>query len=178
MRTILLVGTAFLAAASAAGAEDNWPEFRGPGGRGDAGEARPPLRWSETENVKWKVAIHDRGWSSPVVWGGQVWLTTAGRHPQSSSVTRKMKHNAKVSIPSARKKEVRLRASVPVLTCVTKTINTIAQSFSILISLNIYIRPNSTLTTQEPHRARYYCCCARTLTSSHGSKGVGLCVSD
>jgi len=36
-----------------------------------------PIRWSETENVRWKTPIHDKGWSSPVVWGDQVWLTTA-----------------------------------------------------------------------------------------------------
>ncbi len=36
-----------------------------------------PLRWSETENVKWKTAIHGRGWSSPVIWGDQIWMTTA-----------------------------------------------------------------------------------------------------
>ena len=36
-----------------------------------------PLNWSETENVKWKTEIPYRGWSTPVVLGGQVWLTTA-----------------------------------------------------------------------------------------------------
>ncbi len=38
---------------------------------------RPPLTWSETENIAWKTPIHDRGWSSPVIWGTQIWLTTA-----------------------------------------------------------------------------------------------------
>jgi outer membrane protein assembly factor BamB len=36
-----------------------------------------PLTWSEDKNVVWKTAVHDKGWSSPVVWGDQVWLTTA-----------------------------------------------------------------------------------------------------
>ena len=36
-----------------------------------------PVRWSEKENIVWKTPIHDKGWSSPVVWGNQVWLTTA-----------------------------------------------------------------------------------------------------
>jgi len=64
-------------------ARADWPEFRGPWGSGHAaaaGEAKPrglPLRWSETENVRWKTAIPHRGWSTPVVLGGQVWLTTA-----------------------------------------------------------------------------------------------------
>jgi len=58
-------------------AGDNWPQFRGPDGDGHSDSAGLPLKWSETENVKWKTPIHGRGWSSPVVWGSQVWLTTA-----------------------------------------------------------------------------------------------------
>ncbi len=56
---------------------DNWPEFRGPHANGHADGTGLPLEWSETENVVWKTPIHDRGWSSPVVWGDQVWVTTA-----------------------------------------------------------------------------------------------------
>ena len=61
----------------------DWPEFRGPWGDGHAsapGETKPiglPLQWSETNNIKWKTPIPHRGWSTPVVMGGQVWLTTA-----------------------------------------------------------------------------------------------------
>ena len=61
----------------------DWPEFRGPFGNGHAAaaeDAKPaglPLRWSETENVKWKTPVPYCGWSTPVVMGGQVWLTTA-----------------------------------------------------------------------------------------------------
>jgi outer membrane protein assembly factor BamB len=36
-----------------------------------------PVEWSETSHIAWKTAIHDRGWSSPVVWKNQIWLTTA-----------------------------------------------------------------------------------------------------
>jgi outer membrane protein assembly factor BamB len=54
-----------------------WPEFRGPDGRGHAAVPGLPLSWSETQNVKWKTAIHGRAWSSPVVLNGQVWVTTA-----------------------------------------------------------------------------------------------------
>src|SRR3954451_19516324 len=66
-----------LFAAAAARAEDNWPEFRGPHANGHADSGNPPTHFSETENVRWKTAIHDKGWSSPVVWGKQIWLTTA-----------------------------------------------------------------------------------------------------
>jgi len=61
----------------------DWPEFRGPWGDGHvsaSGDTKPiglPLHWSETNNVKWKTEIPYRGWSTPVVMGGQVWLTTA-----------------------------------------------------------------------------------------------------
>src|SRR3954468_9728044 len=68
---------AVLAASVVALAADNWPEFRGPHGDGHADARNLPTTWSETQNVKWKTAIHDKGWSSPVVWGDQVWLTTA-----------------------------------------------------------------------------------------------------
>ncbi len=58
-------------------AADNWPEFRGPRGDGRAANGDPPIEWSEAHQIKWKVDIHDRGWSSPVVWNDQIWLTTA-----------------------------------------------------------------------------------------------------
>lgn len=55
----------------------NWPEFRGPRGDGCAAATGLPLHWSESTNVVWKVPVHGRAWSSPVVWGGQVWMTSA-----------------------------------------------------------------------------------------------------
>ena len=54
----------------------NWPQFRGPGGRGVSDNQALPLRWSATENVAWKTDLPGRGWSSPVVWGDSVFLTT------------------------------------------------------------------------------------------------------
>ncbi|HEX4143785.1 MAG TPA: PQQ-binding-like beta-propeller repeat protein [Pirellulales bacterium] len=72
-----LLPLVLLLAGRIAMAADNWPEFRGPHGDGHADSAKLPLSWSETEHVRWKTAIHDRGWSSPVVWGDQIWLTTA-----------------------------------------------------------------------------------------------------
>ena len=59
-------------------AAENWPQFRGPEGNGHAAATALPTQWSETENVVWKTAMHDKGWSSPVIWGNQIWLTTAG----------------------------------------------------------------------------------------------------
>ena len=54
----------------------HWNQFRGPEGTGHV-QANLPLSWSETENVTWKTAIPGRGWSSPVLWENQIWLTTA-----------------------------------------------------------------------------------------------------
>jgi outer membrane protein assembly factor BamB len=55
---------------------ENWPEFRGSNGEGHSDATGLPREWSETKNVAWKTAIHGRGWSSPVVWGKQIWMTT------------------------------------------------------------------------------------------------------
>jgi len=57
-------------------AAENWPQFRGPHGDGRA-EASLPIELGEEQNVQWKIAIHGKGWSSPVIWGDQLWLTTA-----------------------------------------------------------------------------------------------------
>jgi outer membrane protein assembly factor BamB len=58
-------------------AEAQWPQFRGPDGSGVSDSRGLPLSWSETTNVRWKTRIHGRAWSSPVILGGQLWLTTA-----------------------------------------------------------------------------------------------------
>jgi outer membrane protein assembly factor BamB len=63
--------------ARAASGGETWPQFRGPTGDGHSDSVGLPVTWSEQQNVKWKVAIHDRAWSSPVIWGGQIWMTTA-----------------------------------------------------------------------------------------------------
>lgn len=57
-------------------AEQQWWQFRGPEGNGHSASSGLPLKW-DGKNVVWKTEIHDRGWSSPVVWGDQIWLTTA-----------------------------------------------------------------------------------------------------
>jgi outer membrane protein assembly factor BamB len=54
-----------------------WPQFRGPDGNGVSTATGLPIRWSETENVRWKTPIRGKGWSSPVVLGSRIWMTTA-----------------------------------------------------------------------------------------------------
>jgi outer membrane protein assembly factor BamB len=55
---------------------DHWPQFRGPGSLGVAEDATLPDTWSATENVAWKADIPGLGWSSPVVWGNRIFLTS------------------------------------------------------------------------------------------------------
>lgn len=60
-------------------AADNWPQFRGPDGTGHSDATGLPTEWGEGKNIVWKTPIHDRGWSSPVVFGKQIWLTSASK---------------------------------------------------------------------------------------------------
>jgi outer membrane protein assembly factor BamB len=67
---------ALLAAGTPCSAAE-WRQFRGPKGDGHAAASGLPLTWSEQQHLKWQTPIHDKGWSSPVVWSNQLWLTTA-----------------------------------------------------------------------------------------------------
>ena len=87
--TTLAAVLAFALATRPAGAQ--WPQFRGPDGMGTSA-SRPPLTWSEQQNVAWKTPIHGRAWSSPVVLGNQIWVTTAtadGRELFAIAIDRK-----------------------------------------------------------------------------------------
>src|SRR5580658_3652789 len=58
-------------------AAENWPEFRGPMADGHSDSTGLPVEFGEGSHVKWKTAIHGKAWSCPVIWGSQLWLTTA-----------------------------------------------------------------------------------------------------
>lgn len=64
---------------AALGRADNWPAWRGPTGQGHSAEKNLPLKWSATENVRWKVALENPGQSTPVVWGDRVFVTQAAK---------------------------------------------------------------------------------------------------
>jgi hypothetical protein len=71
-----------------------WPQWRGPDGQGHARATGLPTTWSESHNVAWKTAIPGRGWSSPVIEGQTVWLTTAIETPaRAEDVERRLKAN-------------------------------------------------------------------------------------
>jgi len=79
---LLLLG-AVIWSGSAARAED-WPQFRGPSGQGHSSERGLPITWSESQNVMWKTPVPGRGWSSPSVAGGRVWVTTSVKEQGAS----------------------------------------------------------------------------------------------
>ena len=65
---------------------EEWPEFRGPTGQGHSAEHDIPFEWSESRNVVWKTPLPGAGWSSPVVAGGRVWLTSAVKDRNGGSL--------------------------------------------------------------------------------------------
>jgi outer membrane protein assembly factor BamB len=88
MRTLSSLGlvlTMLVGAPSPLPATDEWPQFRGPDGQGHT-LANLPLTWSETANVAWKCPDPGQGWSSPVVSGNQIWMTTATESGRSLRV--------------------------------------------------------------------------------------------
>jgi outer membrane protein assembly factor BamB len=96
MKGSLLSALLFMVLARPASADDHWFQFRGPTAQGISDATGLPLTWSEKENVSWKTAIHGKAWSSPVVWGDQVWLTTATENGQQLSVLCVDKNTGKV----------------------------------------------------------------------------------
>jgi outer membrane protein assembly factor BamB len=67
-------------------AQETWTHFRGNMLNGHAAEGKYPVVFSEEENIIWKTATPGLGWSSPVVWGNRIWITTSSRDGDSLSV--------------------------------------------------------------------------------------------
>ena len=79
-------------------AAENWPQFRGPTGDGHVDAPGLPLKFSDSEHVTWKAPIHGKGWSSPVIWGDLVWLTTANEQGTELSAVCLDKGSGKVLV--------------------------------------------------------------------------------
>jgi len=74
------------------GYENNWPQWRGPEATGTALKGNPPTEWSETKNVKWKIDIPGKGHNTPIVWGDQLFITTAvEKEPSNTPSTEPLK---------------------------------------------------------------------------------------
>jgi len=84
--TWLLVGCLCLIRLADVFSED-WPQFRGPDGQGHSAATGLPLHWDQQTNVAWKADLPGNGWSSPVLLGGHVYLTTAVTDEESDGPT-------------------------------------------------------------------------------------------
>ena len=112
----------FLTAAIPGALLADWPQFRGPDGQGYSNATGIPVEWSDTKNVKWKMPVPGQGYSSPVISGDQIWMTSAEkkrqiatrnlprpRHRKSAAQYRGHHHQRCRSTPSAQ----RLRLAYP-----------------------------------------------------------------
>jgi outer membrane protein assembly factor BamB len=87
IRTLLLAGILGSGAILTTAAETEWPQFRGPTGQGISAATNVPIEWSATQQVAWKVEIPGRGWSSPVLSKGRLYLTSAVPEAGGSDLT-------------------------------------------------------------------------------------------
>ena len=83
----------------------DWPQFRGPDGQGHSDQKGIPIHWAEGENITWKTAVPGEGWSSPVIAGNQVWMTSSeagGKSLHAICIDKrsgKLLHNVEVLTP-------------------------------------------------------------------------------
>lgn len=73
------LGLLYLLLAAAASADSNWPRWRGPRMNGVAQDANPPVDWSESKNVVWKIRLPGHGSSTPILWDERLYVLTAVR---------------------------------------------------------------------------------------------------
>ena len=105
----------------------DWPQWRGPGGQGHADASKLPVEWSEVKNISWRTELPGRGWSSPVIFGNQVWVTAAYETLASEE---KKKERLKVntgSQPLTVLSEVRIHAL-----CIDKSSGKIIKNIEVL----------------------------------------------
>ena len=57
--------------------EKNWPQWRGPYANGVAPYGNPPVEWSESKNIKWKIEIPGKGHATPIIWDNRIFVLTA-----------------------------------------------------------------------------------------------------
>jgi len=105
----------------------DWPQWRGPDGQGHADASKLPVEWSEVKNISWRTELPGRGWSSPVIFGNQVWVTAAYETLASEE---KKKERLKVntgSQPLTVLSEVRIHAL-----CIDKSSGKIIKNIEVL----------------------------------------------
>ncbi|MEZ6062390.1 MAG: hypothetical protein R3C19_18765 [Planctomycetaceae bacterium] len=63
--------------AFASDVSDNWPQWRGPNFNGSSDTGNPPVEWSETKNVRWKIEVPGKGSATPIIWENRIYVLTA-----------------------------------------------------------------------------------------------------
>ena len=84
---------------------DQWAQWRGPLGTGVAPRGRPPVKWSENTNIRWKVRIPGKGHSTPIVWGDRIFITTAIPYGDALPPRQRHAHGAHDNVPALRRQE-------------------------------------------------------------------------
>jgi hypothetical protein len=119
MRIAFTLST-LLCVAAATNLHADWTEFRGPSGQGNVGDAKLPLTWSETQNVTWKTEIAGKAWSSPVVVGDQIWMTTAVTNEPTPAQIEKQFQASGLTRPEFERRQVHGSLSLRAV-CVDRT---------------------------------------------------------
>ena len=154
LRLVLLIAALSMAGSGAAAAD--WPQWRGPDGQGHAAAARDlPVTWNETENIAWKTPLPGRGWSSPVIDGKQIWMTTAIETELTEEEKKKRLEGVKPSQPQNISGSVSLHAL-----CIDRDSGKLLHNIELMVvtdpqpihSLNSYASPSPVLAA-----GRLYC---------------------
>ena len=152
MRSALVLSAVLVSVAFGGGSPDlaaaEWPQWRGPDGQGHAAAKNLPEKFSDNENCVWKVAIPGRGWSSPVIDGDSIWMTTAVETPVSEAEKKKRLEGTTNNQPLNVSGKVSLRA-----VCVDRISGAVRQDVELIAEenpqpvhqLNSYASPSPVL---------------------------------
>ena len=136
-------------------AADRWPEWRGETGQGISMAKNLPVRWSEEKGVAWKTNVPGRGWSTPVIENGRIWLTAAIDEAASQEDIERRRKETTNSQPLVFSKFVSLRA-----VCVDLDSGTLLRDIEVLSEEDPdFIHRENTYATPTPilENGRLYC---------------------
>ena len=112
---LLTLLTTICSLTTLAAADEGWPQFRGPGGQGDASDATPPLNWDLEQNLSWSAEVPGKGYSSPIVQGNRVWVTTAVEFEPTEEQKQKTLETSRLEPKDFVRRQVAGRLSLRVL---------------------------------------------------------------
>ncbi len=147
--------TAFVVLTHSVLAADHWPEWRGETGQGISMAKNLPVRWGEEKGVAWKTNVPGRGWSTPVIENGQIWLTSAHDEAASKEEVERRRKTTTNSQPLIFSKFVSLRA-----VCVDLDSGDIVRDLEVLSEQDPdFIHRENTYATPTPilEDGRLYC---------------------